>query len=53
MFLKIGTDQSDDILIYENSDKPRWSFGISVLKDSDIKVLSIFTAALIVSNLSK
>ena len=42
MFHKIGTDQSDDILIYENSDKPRWSFGISVLKDSDIKVLSIF-----------
>ena len=42
MFHKIGTDQSDDILVYENSDKPRWSFGISVLKDSDIKVLSIF-----------
>ena len=42
MFHKVGTDQSDDILIYENSDKPRWSFGISVLKDSDIKVLSIF-----------
>ena len=42
MFHKVGTDQSDDILIYENSDKPRWSFGINVLKDSDIKVLSIF-----------
>lgn len=41
MFHKIGTDQSDDKLIYENSENPRWGFGITVVKDSDIKILSI------------
>jgi prolyl oligopeptidase len=41
MFHKIGTDQSDDKLIYENSENPRWGFGITVVKDSDMKILSI------------
>ena len=41
MFHKIGTNQSDDKLIYENSENPRWGFGITVVKDSDIKILSI------------
>ena len=41
MFHKLGTPQSDDIVIYENPDKPRWGWGISVVDDSDIKFLSI------------
>ena len=41
MFHKIGTDQKKDIVAYENSDKPRWGWGISVVKDSKIKFLSI------------
>ena len=41
MFHKIGTNQSDDQLIYENPDNPRWGFGITVVKDSDMKILSI------------
>ena len=41
MFHKIGTSQSDDKLIYENTENPRWGFGITVIKDSDMKILSI------------
>ena len=41
MFHKIGTNQSEDILIYDNPDNPRWGFGITVIKDSEIKLLSI------------
>ena len=41
MFHRIGTNQSDDQLIYENPDNPRWGFGITVVKDSDMKILSI------------
>ena len=41
MFHKIGTNQSEDKLIYENPTNPRWGFGITVIKDSDIKLLSI------------
>ena len=41
MFHKIGTDQKQDTVAYENSDKPRWGWGISVVKDSKIKFLSI------------
>ena len=41
MFHKLGTSQSEDIIIYENPDKPRWGWGINVVKDSQIKFLSI------------
>ena len=41
MFHKIGTDQSEDIVFYENSKKPRWGWSINVIKDTDIKLLSI------------
>ena len=41
MFHKIGTNQSEDKLIYENPQNPRWGFGITVIKDSDMKLLSI------------
>ena len=41
MFHKIGTNQSEDNLIYENPQNPRWGFGITVIKDSDMKLLSI------------
>jgi prolyl oligopeptidase len=41
MFHKLGTSQSEDKTIYENPDKPRWGWSISVVKESDIKFLSI------------
>jgi len=41
MFHELGTAQSEDIVIYENLDKPRWGWGISVVNESDIKFLSI------------
>ena len=41
MFHKIGTDQSEDLVVYENPNNPRWSWGISVVKDTAIKILSI------------
>ncbi len=41
MFHKIGTDQSEDYVIYENPDQPRWSWGINVIKDTNMKILSI------------
>ena len=41
MFHKLGTAQSEDIVIYENLDKPRWGWGISVVNESDIRFLSI------------
>ena len=41
MFHKIGTNQSEDKLIYENPQNPRWGFGITVIKDSEMKLLSI------------
>lgn len=41
MFHEIGTSQSEDKVIYENKDQPRWGWGISVVKDSKVKFLSI------------
>ena len=41
MFHKIGTDQAEDELIYENPENPRWGFGITIVKDSEMKLLSI------------
>ena len=41
MFHKLGTDQSEDQIFYENPDQPRWGWGIDVIQDTTIKVLSI------------
>ncbi len=41
MFHKLGTDQSKDQIFYENPDQPRWGWGINVIKDTNIKLLSI------------
>jgi prolyl oligopeptidase len=41
MFHKLGTTQSEDIVIYENPDKPRWGWGIDIVDDSEVKFLSI------------
>jgi prolyl oligopeptidase len=41
MFHLLGTHQSEDRVVYENLDKPRWSWGITVVQDSEIKFLSI------------
>ena len=41
MFHRIGSDQKQDTVMYENTSKPRWSWGISVVKDTNIKFLSI------------
>ena len=41
LFHTIGTAQSEDKLIYKNSENPRWSFGINVIKDTTFKILSI------------
>lgn len=41
MFHKLGTLQSEDRVIYEDSKNPKWGWGISIVKDSDIKFLSI------------
>ncbi len=41
LFHALNTDQSKDRLIYKNSEKPRWSFGINVIKDTSYKILSI------------
>ena len=40
-FHLIGTKQAEDKLIYQNLDKPRWGFGINVVKDTSYKILSI------------
>ena len=41
MFHKIGTNQSEDQVFYENPDQPRWGWGINVIEDTNIKLLSI------------
>ncbi len=41
MFHKIGTDQSEDQVFYENPDQPRWGWGINIIEDKNIKLLSI------------
>ena len=41
MFHKIGTNQSEDQVFYENPDQPRWGWGINVVEDTNIKLLSI------------
>ena len=41
MFHKLGTSQSEDVVIYENPNKPRWGWSVSVVDDSKVKFLSI------------
>ena len=41
MFHKLGTPQSEDQIIYENPNKPRWGWGINVLEDKEVKFLTI------------
>ena len=33
--------QSEDYVVYENPDQPRWGWGINVIEDTNIKILSI------------
>ena len=41
MFHKLGTPQTEDQIIFENPDQPRWGWGINVLEDTEVKFLSI------------
>ena len=41
MFHKLGTPQSEDQIIFENPNQPRWGWGINVLDDTEVKFLSI------------
>ena len=43
MFHKIGTNQSDDQLIYENPDNPRWGFGITAVSYTHLTLPTIIT----------
>jgi prolyl oligopeptidase len=41
MFHKLGTPQTEDQIVIENLDQPRWGWGISILEDTEIKFLTI------------
>ena len=41
MFHKLGTPQTEDQIVIENLDQPRWGWGISILEDTDVKFLTI------------
>jgi prolyl oligopeptidase len=41
MFHKLGTPQSEDQIIFENPNQPRWGWGINVLEDTEVKFLTI------------
>lgn len=41
-FHKIGTSQSEDELIYERRDQPRWGIGGGVTEDGDYLIISIW-----------
>ena len=41
-FHKLGTPQSDDKLIYENPDEPKWGFGVQVTDDDKYLMMSIW-----------
>lgn len=38
---RLGTDQSEDILIYERPDQPKWMFGGTVSHDGNYLVISV------------
>jgi len=40
-FHRIGTPQSDDVLVYERPDQPKWSFGGHVSEDGKYLVVTI------------
>lgn len=40
-FHKIGTPQSDDIVIYERKDRPRWGFGGGLTEDGKFLVIQV------------
>ena len=40
-FHKIGTPQSEDILIYERTDKPRWGFGAGLTEDGKFLIIHV------------
>jgi prolyl oligopeptidase len=41
MFHKLGTTQSEDRIVFENPNQPRWGWGINVLNDTEVKFLTI------------
>ena len=41
MFHKLGTEQDEDELIYENLEQPRWGWSISISENNAHKILSI------------
>ena len=41
-FHKVGTPQSDDVLIYERRDQPDWGFGGSVTDDGRFLIITIW-----------
>ena len=41
MFHKLGTPQTEDQIVIENLDQPRWGWGISILEDTEVKFLTI------------
>jgi prolyl oligopeptidase len=45
MYHRIGTPQSDDVLVYKRPDHPDWSFGGSVSEDGRYLIISTFRAA--------
>jgi len=40
-FHKIGTPQSEDVVIYERKDKPRWGFGGGLTEDGNYLVIHV------------
>ncbi len=41
-FHKVGTPQSEDVLIYERPDEPKWGFGCEVTEDGRYLVITIW-----------
>ena len=39
---RIGTPQSEDVLIYERSDEKKWGFGGAVSEDGNYLIISIW-----------
>jgi len=39
---ELGTDQSEDVLVYHRPDKPEWGYGISVTEDGKYMLLTVW-----------